>query len=268
MARSILLWILAFVITASSAVYQRITGPTYAKKGSFTIENVEIKYRLDRTHAGEGGQEAKITIPDESVTGILFWKRLKTQDDWTAVEMTRAGEELTAEMPHQPPAGKLQYYLKFKKADTEYTIPENEFIITRFRGDVPIIVILPHVLFIFGAMLLSMRAGLQVIVKGENLYKYTLWTIVFMFIGGFILGPIMQKLSFGAFWTGFPFGIDLTDNKTLIAFIFWLIAWYKGRGGKDAGKWVLTASLVTLIIFLIPHSVLGSELDYSKIPAE
>ena len=29
-------------------------------------------------------------------------------------------------------------------------------------------------------------------------------------------------------------------------------------------RWILAAALITLIAFLIPHSLLGSELDYSK----
>ncbi len=39
-----------------------------------------------------------------------------------------------------------------------------------------------------------------------------------------ILGPIVQKYAFGELWTGIPFGWDLTDNKTLIAFLFWILA--------------------------------------------
>ena len=39
-----------------------------------------------------------------------------------------------------------------------------------------------------------------------------------------ILGPIVQYYAFGDLWTGIPFGWDLTDNKTLIALIFWILA--------------------------------------------
>jgi hypothetical protein len=74
----------------------------------------------------------------------------------------------------------------------------------------------------------------------------------------------MQKFAFGVAWSGFPLGMDLTDNKTLIAFLFWIVALIAGRKGKPARPFVLAASLVTLLIFLIPHSLRGSELDYSK----
>jgi hypothetical protein len=36
------------------------------------------------------------------------------------------------------------------------------------------------------------------------------------------------------------------------------------RRGKPARGWVLAASILLLVVFLIPHSLLGSELDYSK----
>ena len=58
----------------------------------------------------------------------------------------------------------------------------------------------------------------------------------------------------------FPMGFDLTDNKTLIAFVFWLIA-VVGNVKKDRRYLTLLAGLVMLVIFSIPHSVKGSELD-------
>lgn len=95
---------------------------------------------------------------------------------------------------------------------------------------------------------------------------YTWITIITLFIGGLILGPVVQKFSFGVYWAGWPFGSDLTDNKSIVAFLFWiiaLIAQYRNRGKKS---WTIVASVVLIIVFLIPHSVLGSEIDYTKLP--
>jgi hypothetical protein len=116
----------------------------------------------------------------------------------------------------------------------------------------------------FSAMLFSARAGLEALRSKSNPRKLALWTTGLLFVGGFILGPLVQKFAFGALWTGFPFGYDLTDNKTLIAFIGWLIAIFAGRKGKPARGWVLAAAILLLIVFLIPHSLLGSELEYSE----
>ena len=75
-----------------------------------------------------------------------------------------------------------------------------------------------------------------------------------------IIGPIVQKYAFGIYWTGFPVGTDLTDNKTLLAIVFWLTA-YGLR--KKSRWWTVAAAILMVIVYLIPHSVAGSELDYS-----
>jgi hypothetical protein len=117
----------------------------------------------------------------------------------------------------------------------------------------------------FLAMLFSNRAGIEALRPQSNPRTYALWTLALLFVGGIILGPIVQKLAFGVFWTGFPLGYDLTDNKTLIALIGWLAAVIAGRGGRPARWWVLGAAILLLVVYLIPHSLLGSELDYSQL---
>ena len=76
----------------------------------------------------------------------------------------------------------------------------------------------------FIAMLLSTAAGLEALSGGKYSYRLTLWTSGLLFIGGMILGPVVQKFAFGEFWTGIPWGFDLTDNKTLIAMVAWGVA--------------------------------------------
>ena len=53
----------------------------------------------------------------------------------------------------------------------------------------------------------------------------------------------------------------MTDNKTLIALIAWLIAVWLGSRKEDSRMAFIIAAVVTIGVFLIPHSVLGSELD-------
>ena len=73
----------------------------------------------------------------------------------------------------------------------------------------------------------------------------------------------MQKFSFDAWWTGWPFGGDLTDNKTAVAWLAWVAAWIANRrGARSTGWWAVAAALITLIVFAIPHSMFGSELRY------
>jgi len=122
---------------------------------------------------------------------------------------------------------------------------------------------LPHILLMFTAMLFSTRAGLAAIFR-EKTFSLTLWTFVTFVLGGLVFGPIVQKYAFGDYWTGWPWGTDLTDNKTAFAFIFWLIALIKVLKHPRHRSWVLVASIVLLLIYLIPHSLLGSEIDWTQ----
>ena len=75
MKKSIWLWLIAFVLTVFTAVYQRITGPTYPVSGEVNINDEVLEYRLDRAHGGEGDHPVEINVIDETVCGELYWKR-------------------------------------------------------------------------------------------------------------------------------------------------------------------------------------------------
>lgn len=259
--RSATLWLIAFLITGVSAVYQRVTGPTYPKRGSVRIAGREIRYRLPRTMAGG---DALIRVPAVSAEtkGTLAWKRHGSRDEWTYVEMEREGGELTGRLPQQPPAGKLAYRVIVQDGSERVTLGGGPVVI-RFRGEVPLPVLVLHVVAMFGAMLVGTRAGLESFRPEPHYGRLVLWTLLFLTAGGLILGPVVQKYAFGAYWTGWPFGTDLTDNKTAVAWLAWLAAWWKLRRAPErAGAWVLGAAIVMMAVFAIPHSVLGSGLKY------
>ena len=263
--KKVLLWVLAFVITAGSAYYQRVTGPTYAINGKTQIGSSVVSFTLETTHETIGDYEIKIEVPDPQMSGYVQYKRFKTEDAWTNIQMEREGGFLSASLPQQPSSGKLAYKVFLSGTGEDVSLTGEQEVVIRFKGVVPKTVLYLHILFIFSAMLFSTRTGMEALRKDGQTRKLTLWTAGLMFAGGMILGPIVQKFAFGEWWTGFPFGFDLTDNKTLIAMIVWAIAVIAGRKGKQAKGWILAASIVTLLIFLIPHSLLGSELDYSQI---
>jgi hypothetical protein len=241
-----------------------MTGPTYPIGGETTIGNAQIRFELLRTHEIGKDCPVQIEVQNPAISGTVLYKRHKTSDPWSDIPMKRQENFLIGYLPHQPPAGKLQYKVVLSHQGEETSLTGEKPVIIRFKGAVPIWILIPHVIVMFLAMLSSARAGLEALRPKSNPRKLALWTTGLLFIGGFILGPLVQKFAFGALWTGFPFGYDLTDNKTLIAFVGWVIALIAGRKSKPARGWILAAAILLLIVFLIPHSVLGSELDYSE----
>jgi len=262
MVKKISIWVLALIITLIAAIYQRKTGPTYPKTYNIEIGNDVYKVELLRTNAGEKDCLLEIPVDDKEVTGSIYYKRYKTNDPYKSTRLVQYRNKLCGVLPHQPPAGKLQYYVELLKDNNKFNIAKEEPVVVRFRGDVPVYIIIPHVLLIFLAMFFSTLSGLYVIFKRENYRKYVNWAFFTLLIGGFVFGPLMQYYAFGEFWTGIPFGFDLTDNKTLFAFIFWIWAFLANRK-KARPVPVIIACVMTIIIFSIPHSFMGSELDYS-----
>jgi hypothetical protein len=262
--RSHLFWILAILVTLGSAAYQRLTGPTYPLSGTTDLGGEKFAFRLDRSHGGDGDHEVRVETHTPGITGKLEWKRHKTDDAWTTVEMRYADGALTGMLPHQPPAGKLDYKLELRSGEHGASLPADGGLVIRFKGDVPLFILIPHVIAMFIGMLISTRAGLELFGSGEKLKPMIYWTLGLLGAGGLILGPIVQKYAFGAYWTGWPLGHDLTDNKTLVAFLVWAAAATAWHRGHYPQRWAMGAAVVTLVVFMIPHSVLGSELKYEE----
>jgi hypothetical protein len=258
-----LFWLLAIVITLGAAVYQRMTGPTYDLRGKADIGGIEVAFRLPRSAETIGDAEVAVPVPPQ-VKGWLDWKRFKTDDNWTRVPLVRDEGRLVGRLPAQPAAGKLAYKVFLTGGYLLTPLSGDAPVVIRFKDPVPGWLTFLHVAVMFAGMLTATAAGLAALDRKRNPRRFVLWTVPLLFVGGFVLGPLMQKFAFGVAWSGFPFGTDLTDNKTLIAFLFWIVALVAGRKGKPARPFVIAASLVTLLIFLIPHSLFGSELDYSK----
>lgn len=260
-----LIWIFAFIFTVLIAGYQRRTGPSYPMDVKKEIGQKVIKAELIRTYDGQDDAKVILKIADTSIKGKVQFRRFKSYDNWTMAPMVRKGDSLIASLPHQDIAGKVMYFVTLIKGNEEVQLNDNAAVL-RYKGHVPMYILLPHILIIFLAMLFSTITGLEAITKGKNTLLYTWITLVTLLIGGLILGPIVQKFSFDVYWAGWPFGHDLTDNKSIVAFLFWVIALIVQYKNRETKFWPILASIVLLVVFLIPHSMLGSEIDYTKLP--
>ncbi len=266
------LWIAAVVMMLAAAAYQRLTGPTIPLRGEFQVEGQSYKYRLKRSDWSTADARVSISDPGQGVTGSIYYKRFKTQDDFAPLPLASEDDQLVGYLPAQPPAGKLEYFIELEASGGQVRIPSPDegTVVIRFKDRVPLYVLLPHVIFMFFSVLIGMRTGLAALFAPAAMRRLAWTTLALMTIGGMILGPIAQKYAFGAFWTGFPFGYDLTDNKVLIMWLVWVIACAvvgrrAGRNELRARSIVVGAALVMAVVYVIPHSAQGSELDYEAL---
>jgi len=259
----LLLWLLSLVITLGSAYYQRKTGPTNPMTGKIHLGAQKISYRLLRSESINKDAKVKVIAPDTSLSGYVDFKRMNAADSLTRLDMVRHSDTLFTFLPRQPMAGKLLYHVVLAKDGRTYALNEKPAVI-RFKGDVPAFIMLLHILVMFAAMLFSTRTGLEALFRGERTYRLAIATTILLILGGLVLGPIVQKYAFDTYWAGWPFGKDLTDNKALVATILWCIAVWRLYMNRNNRTWPIIASVFLLLIYLIPHSLFGSELDYSS----
>ena len=249
-------WCIAIIITLFLSIYQRMTGPTYPKRVTVELNGESYKVKLPRS----GVQHDEVVTLKDIPAGAelqLHYRRYPTKDDYTTVDFTWSDGQWQAALPVQPVAGKLQYYLTVN--GQKYLADEP--VVIRFRNDVPAGILIPHILLMFGAMLFAVYT-LLLVVTGKPYRRWLKITMGTLFVGGFILGPLVQHAAFGPWWAGFPYGTDLTDNKTLLSFLVFLAALATLRWKYN--KWVVClAVLFMVVIFSIPHSALGSEYDYT-----
>jgi uncharacterized membrane protein len=277
--KKILYWSIAVIITLGSVVYQRATGPTNPKKYSFSLNGKEYDIKLvrsleteitleeakgDYTLTGKmTPMEVAVKEASDSLSMTLFFKRYRSNDTISVVKATRMGDLFTVMLPSQPPAGKLEYFVEFSDNGNHTSLGYGENLTIRFKNPVPVWALLPHIFLMFIAMLLSTYIGVISFDKKQNTKIPVLLLFISLIAGGLIFGPIVQKYAFGEFWTGWPLGRDMTDNKTLAALVVWLAAIW-GNRSRNKRWWYAVAATFMLFIYSIPHSTSGSEYDYSK----
>ena len=271
---SFLLWTLTILIAISTMIYQRATGPTYPKKIETQIAGESYKLKLLRSN--EIGSPCHIDIPIENqdIKAVIYYRIYKSKDIWSLKRMNREishekaffgkGEEISVlryTLPEQAAAGKVEYYIELYNKEEKVFIQKEEPVVVRFKGFVPRYILTPHIIFMIFSLFFGLRAGIEVIANRGNTYMLAKITLLFLGIGGLVLGPIVQLYAFGDLWTGWPYGGDWTDNKTIVAWLFWLVAVFVLRKKPKNKVWPILAVIVLFAMYMIPHSMGGSELN-------
>lgn len=180
---------------------------------------------------------------------------------------------------HLPPAGigsRVAYALSITRPDGSVVrVPANgKYYVVKYKGHASSAAIAAHVVFMFGAfffMTLALFGAVRILRRGEgkrSAVGAARWALLCTFIGTWPLGILLNWQTFGVLWEGYPFGRDITDNKTQIVFVFWLASLllvrgsFLGRGeerdrlGPRGFAWAVIASFaVSLALYILPHSL-------------
>jgi hypothetical protein len=227
-----------------------------------------------RTVTEDFGDGPKINIEatsTEGLTSVVYYSLIEG-GPYTTDSLSRMPDGFSVTLPVLEKGNRWYYHIKVSQAEKEIAkFPPGPDQFIKFKGHVPAYILIPHIFCMFATIffgLLTVFTSISV-VRGKAVIRqsvrYLLWTVIFAFIGGFPLGYIVAYLAFGQGWGGIPIGWDITDNKTVILFLFWLVTLILTRGGLKGDRMAIskkaymslaiTSFIVTVLAFIIPHSI-------------
>jgi hypothetical protein len=269
--------ILALFLTLLVVVAARYFGPNRPYRVETSGTGYSLFHKAPRSHEGEGPAEIYLCFKrsEGEIPDLKAWLlgRVKKNQDWVRLPSARTESNredcdlaMVFEIPHHPPT--TRYYYRFEiqgggGPDVWLTREGGEPMMIKFKGVVPPWIWISHVVAMFGGFFVLILTAFYAVplVKGKEdmgvAKRLARWAWALLFIGGVPLGMAMNFYAFEVYWEAFPFGGDVTDNKTQVALILWGIAalGLSGRRGRKAGIFTLIAALLVLGIFLIPHSL-------------
>ena len=196
------LWSLAILLTIFASIYQKLVGPTHPDWLNTELNGADYSYKLPRSNDGDEFAPIKIEITDNKVSGKVHYKHypIIEGEEYSTADFKRDGDILFAELPHQSAAGKLMYFIEFNTDNGSVFVDKDTPIVLRYRDAVPKWVLIPHIFFMFFAMMLSNMAGLKAAFNSDGYKKIAKYALIALIFGGFIFGPLcknMHLVNFG-----------------------------------------------------------------------
>lgn len=275
MARRIIISVVLTLLLLTAARRLTTGRPVDLVSGE---QDLRVYHRTVTESVGPGQPCVRARIePVQRVALVVRWisppsREIQARSMW---EIKKGVFE--ACLPKLEKGTKIKYWITVSTVEgPKMRVPSDpgKFGVLRYKGKASNLVVGAHVVFMFGAfffMVMSFLAAIEILRGREdkkNAVRAARWVLASSFIGGWPLGFLLNYQTFGTLWEGFPFGYDVTDNKTQVIFILWLVslflAWgsFIGRGeekdrlGRKAFALAIVACFViSLALFVLPHSI-------------
>jgi len=262
---------IALILTIVLLGIAKRTSTRHSEELSIQIGDITVVHHTVTEDFGDG-PVLDINVPYiEGLSAVAFYSK-EIGGPYTVDTLVQTADGFTGVLPVLPKGQKWFYHIDMIKDGASagrFPAEGDQFI--KFKAHVPPYIIIPHIICMFATIFFGLMTVFTAfdIKKGvENLAKsvrYALWTVIAVFIGGFPLGYWVAYVAFGQGWSGIPIGWDITDNKTVIIFLLWLITLILARDGLKGRKMAISnrtyqiltvASLViSVILFMVPHSI-------------
>ncbi len=269
------------LITLVIFVVARRISMNQPSEVEWTGDGVKITHMTVFEQVGPGQPEIIVQVepPVEIDAAVLY--RVPGVEVVDTVGLTEISNGVwSARLPAKEKGDRLEYGFRLSRTTfheqggSSTLTDETGYYLIKYKGEVSVTVLVLHILCMFTAFFFIVEAiiGASMMLVSREDREFTVaqtrWVLLFTFLGGVPLGFALNWQRFGVLWEAFPFGTDVTDNKTQLIIIFWIIiaaiSWKSfacRRTGRDAvgpgafATAVILASVLSLFLYLVPHSL-------------
>ena len=269
------------LITLVIFVVARRMSMNRPQEVTWTSDDMKITHMTVFEQVGPGQPEILLQVDPPSEIDALVLHRASEEEEFETEAMTEISEGVwSARLPAGQKGDRLNYGFNIsqttlhEEGGSSTATSETGFYLIKYKGEVSVTVLVLHILCMFAAFFFIVEAiigALAMLITGDEkefTVAQTRWVLLFTFLGGIPLGLALNWQRFGVLWEAFPFGTDITDNKTQLIIILWIIiaalSWKSfacRRTGRDLigpgafATAVIAASVISLFLYLVPHSL-------------
>jgi hypothetical protein len=270
--------VLGFILTVALLGISRRLSTRRPRDLAVDGDGFRLEHRTVTEQVGPGRPDLALSVEGEQALEpvVRYW--LGNEEDLQSIAMTGGGDGVwEASLPEFEKGTKIYYAIELLRAGgiaARIPAEHESFLFIKYKGKVSAVVLTLHILFMFASfyfMVQSFWSCIGIVIgrpwKAEAV-RNARWVLISSFIGGWPLGFILNYQAFGPVWEGFPFGYDVTDNKTQIMFVFWLVSLLLVRGSflgkgeeldmlgaRGFAAAVIVSFIVSLTLFIVPHSL-------------
>jgi|SRR3989338_2373823 len=215
----------------------------------------------------------------------IFYKKVKREEYKKSVmQRLKDGSTYVDYLPGLSKGERWFYYIEAEDTTNNIlNIPERvkdaerqiNFYVT-FEGKPNRLLFISHIVLAITAVILWIHSVFYAVnyltTKEKHNIRLAFYSVLygtlFFFIFAFPVGGYIAHQVFGQAWSGIPFGWDITDNKSLITFLYYVILIYLMKGEfYDSEIWkgnvisdnnfsylTILGIILTIVVYNIPHS--------------
>jgi hypothetical protein len=253
MFKKLLFLSISIALAILAVIFQRLSSPDKPRIENLIINGITYSFELPTVHEDDEEFLVEVHIPDSMISGNVYYRQFKVNENWKAVKMIRMNDNLVSVLPTQKPIIKLAYYLELQYNNKKFTVAKDNPAKVRFQKKEPKILRYPYELLMFVSLIFTVFSAFLSIYFFNSFKKYFNFAF-YTFLGGTILGLIIYLFTMRHVIIQFAPYNDVTFYKILIAFAIYSFVFYKNK--KQPSKWyAIIASIGLIFYYFIPQSL-------------